>query len=80
MQHRGREGPEALPVLDLEVEALLHLRVPGVAQDGAVPQGPGPELHAALEPAHHLALGQEGRHVLEQFVKILVMLMGRHGA
>ena len=45
-QHRGREGPEGLPVLDLEVEGLLHGRRAGIAENRAGAQRPRPELHA----------------------------------
>ena len=53
----------------------MHLRVPGVPQDAAVAQGPGPPLHPTLEPAHHLPLGQEGRHVPDQIIEVGVVLI-----
>src|SRR5262245_30253251 len=57
-QHRGRERPERLAVLDLEVERLLHARRARVAEDRARAERARAELHAALEPAERLALGQ----------------------
>ena len=38
----------------------------GIAQDAARAQGPRAELHAALEPADDLAVGQQPGDVLEQ--------------
>ena len=61
-----RERPEALAELDLEVHGGLHGRRPGIAQDAARTQGPGAELHPALEPADDLAIGQQSGDMVEQ--------------
>ncbi len=53
-QHRRREGPEALAVLDLEVQRLLHRRRARIAEDRARPERARAELHAALHPADRL--------------------------
>ena len=58
VEHGGREGAESLPHLDQGVDAVAHLRTPGVGQDRPRAERPGAELHAALEPADHLALGE----------------------
>ena len=50
-----REGPEGLPVLDLEVHDRLHPRIPRIAENAAASERAGPELHPALEPADDLA-------------------------
>ena len=60
-EDRGRERAEALPELDLHVEGVAHLRVARVGEDAARAEGPGPELHPALEPADHVALRDELR-------------------
>ena len=39
-EHRGREGAEALPELDLHVQGVAHLRVARVGQDAAPAEGP----------------------------------------
>src|SRR5262249_16911144 len=56
-----REWAEALAVLDLEVERLLHRRRAGVAEDRAAAERARAELHAALEPADRLPLRQPVR-------------------
>ena len=63
-EDRGRERPEALAKLDLEVHHRLHVPVAGVAQDAARAERPRTELHAPLEPSHHLAGGDAARHLV----------------
>jgi len=53
---RGK-GPEGLAALDLEVQDILHVGPPRIANDAPVAQSPGAPLHAALEPTCHLAVG-----------------------
>ncbi len=60
-QHRRRERPEGLAVLDLQVEHLLHRRRARVAEDRAAAERARAELHAALEPADGLAVGERAR-------------------
>ena len=60
-QHARCERTEALPELDLEVHLRLHARAPRVAEDAAGAQGPGPELHPAVEPADDLLVGEVRR-------------------
>ena len=60
----GANGPEALAELDLHVERVAHLRVARVGQDAAAAERARAELHAALEPADHVALGDELRRRL----------------
>ena len=59
VQQAGAEGTPAFPVLDLGVDRIGHPGTAGVAENTAVAQGPGAELHAALEPGQGMALGQD---------------------
>ncbi len=61
LEHRRREGAEALAVLDLEVHHRLHLRRARVAEDRARAERPRPELHAPLAEADDVLLGDEAR-------------------
>ena len=56
-QDRGREGAERLAALDLVVEDVLHVGPARVAQDRAVAERARAPLHATLEPADDLAVG-----------------------
>ena len=62
-QDGGRERPEGFAALDLEVEDILHVGAARIAQDRTVAKRARPPLHAALEPADHLALGDRLRGV-----------------
>src|SRR5206468_12868907 len=53
----GRERPEALAVLDLEVHHRLHLRTARVADDRAAAERPRPELHPPLAEADDVLAG-----------------------
>ena len=53
-EHRRRERAEALAVLHLQVERLLHGRRAGVAEDRAAAERARAELHAAREPRRRL--------------------------
>ena len=64
-QHRRRERPETLAVLDLEVEVLLHRGRARIAEDRARAERARAELHAALEPADGLFVGQRLRGRLD---------------
>ena len=75
-EHGRGERPEALAELDLEVHGGLHGRRAGIAQDAARAQGPGAELHPALEPADDLAVGQQGGDVVEQLALVGEPLAG----
>ena len=55
-QHRRREGPEGLAILDLQVQRLLHRRRARITQDRAVAERARAELHPPLEPSERLAL------------------------
>ena len=65
-QDRGREGAEALAVLDLEIEPLLHLGIARIAEDRAGAERARPELHAALEPADGMARFQRVAGALDR--------------
>src|SRR5712691_7328810 len=54
VEHRGREGPERLAKLDLEVEPLLHVRRARIAQDGTGAERSWAEFHPSLKPADRL--------------------------
>jgi hypothetical protein len=64
LQDGRGEGPEGLPILDLQVQVRLHLRTTRVAQDRAAPQRTRTELEPIGEVADHLALSQERRDPL----------------
>src|SRR6267154_4917544 len=56
-----REWTEGLPVLDALVELVLHLGLARVGQNAAVAKRARTEFGPPLEPAEHVALGQELR-------------------
>ena len=60
-QHTGRERPEPFAELDLQIHLGLHARAARVTQDAARAQRPRTELHAPVEPAHDLVLGEQLR-------------------
>src|SRR5207245_2166614 len=64
------EGTKPLPELDLEVHLRLHAGAAGISQDAARAERAGPELHATVEPADHLLLGEQLRHALEHAVPL----------
>ena len=70
VEEAGAEGAPALAVFDLGVDAIGDAADVGGAEDRAVAQGPGAELHAPLEPGHRMAggeqLGGAAGHVVEQ--------------
>ena len=59
--HARSERPEALPVFDLQIHHLLHLRASWIAEDAARAQRARTELHAPVEPAEHLLGRQDVR-------------------
>src|SRR3954468_14713902 len=61
-EHRRRDRPEILAVLDL-IQALLHVRLKGERKDGGGAERARPELHAALEPADDFVLRQQLRRL-----------------
>ena len=65
-EHGGREGPEALAILDLEIQRLLHFGIAGIAEDGACAKRARPELHAALEPADGVSRHQRLARALHE--------------
>ena len=65
-QYGRREGTEAFPIFDLQIERPLHFAVARVAENGAVAERARSELHAALEPADGTAIGERLRRPLEQ--------------
>ncbi len=67
-QHRRREGPKALAILDLEIEVLLHRRRARIAEDRAGAERARAEFHAALKPADRLAVGERLRRRLDHVV------------
>ena len=62
-QHARRKGTKILPVLDLLIEDIAHLRPARIGEQRTVAQRPGPELHAALKPCDDLAIGDHLRGV-----------------
>ncbi len=58
-KHDRRKRPETLAKLHLHVDSGLHLGIASVGDDAAEAERTRAELHAALEPADHLA-GVEG--------------------
>ena len=66
LEHARGERPEALAVLDLEVHRGLHRWRAGVADDAPRAERSRAELHPALEPADHLAVGHQAGDVIEQ--------------
>ena len=58
---KGRkERNERTGALDLEVQDVFHVGAARVADDAAIAQRARAPLHAALEPADHLATGDGG--------------------
>jgi len=55
-----------------------YLRVTGIRQDAARPQGPGTPLHGPMEPPDDLTVRQPPGHLLQEFVLRLVGVV-RHG-
>src|SRR5262245_10845388 len=58
IEHRGCEGAERLAKLDLEVEPLLHVRRPWIAQDGTAAECSRAEFHPSLKPADRLLVDE----------------------
>jgi hypothetical protein len=56
-EHDRREGTERFALLDARIEPILHLRVTGVCQDGAVAEGARPHLETPLEPTDDAPFG-----------------------
>ena len=65
-KHRRRKWPEALAVLDLQVQQRLHAEATGRRQNRAVAQRARPELHAALTPAKCESGRQVRRRAVDQ--------------
>src|SRR6185295_17964846 len=61
-----RERAEALSELDLQVDDALHVGIAGIAQDAPRSECPRTELHPALKPADHLAVGHALRDTLAE--------------
>ena len=57
-EHARRERAEALAEFDALIHARLHRRIARVAEDAAAAERARAEFHAALKPAHDLALRQ----------------------
>ena len=62
----GANGRERSAPLDLEIEDVLHVGAPRIAQDRAVAERARSPFQAALEPADHLALGDRLRRAPAQ--------------
>ena len=65
-EHRRAERAERLAELDALVQGVLHVRAARVGEDAAAAQRARAELHAALEPADDLAVGQLARGAVDQ--------------
>ncbi len=59
LQHGRSKRPETLPVLDAQVQEVLHLRLARVRKDAPVPQSSGTKLHSPLKPAYNLSRGYQ---------------------
>mmetsp|Transcript_14884 Transcript_14884/g.56423 ORF Transcript_14884/g.56423 Transcript_14884/m.56423 type:complete len:240 (-) Transcript_14884:848-1567(-) len=59
------EWSEDLPLLDLHIQKVCHLRIPRVRKDGAGSQRPRADLAAALKPAHDFPVRDRIRHKLD---------------
>src|SRR5262245_37941182 len=53
-QNRGREWPEALAILYLEIENLLCVERPWIGEDRSIAERAGSEFHPALCPSDRL--------------------------
>ena len=71
-RQRGAERSPVLAVLHLEVEPVLHVGEQRAGQDRAIAERAGADLHAALEPAEDLALGQQPRRLADDVGMALV--------
>src|SRR5215831_631103 len=60
LEHGWREGPEGFSPLDLSIEDRLHIGTSRIAHDRPVTKRSRAPLHASLEPANHLSLGDCG--------------------
>src|SRR5262249_33254709 len=56
-QYRGCKGPEGFSALNFQIEDVLHVTAPWVAEDRAITKCPRSPLHAALEPTDDQTLG-----------------------
>jgi hypothetical protein len=56
-----RKRAEILPVLDLLIEDIAHVRPARVGEQRTVAERAGPELHAPLKPGDDLAIGDHLR-------------------
>ena len=74
-EHHRRHRAELLASLD-GVHPPQVLGAPGVAQQAAVAERPGPVLAAPLEPADDRARVEGGRHLLGEVAGALVGLLG----
>src|SRR5258708_23756236 len=71
LAQNGRgEGSKAFSKFDLQIHDTLHALRARVAQNAAPTQGPGPKLHAALKPADHFLLSQQGGDVVQQIMLV----------
>src|SRR5258707_971890 len=57
-QNGRRERTEALAILNLEIQFLLHFRVPRISQNAAVAKSARAELHPALKPSDDIPFFQ----------------------
>src|SRR5690606_28620015 len=76
LDDRRRKGAEALAVLDLQVELLLHFGMPGISEDAAVPQRPRTVFHPSLEPADDLPVGEEAGHLTAEPLEVVIGVAG----
>ena len=66
-KHRRAERPERLAELDARVQRVLHVGAARIGEDAAAPERARAELHAPLEPADDLAVGDRARRAVDQF-------------
>ncbi len=74
-EHGGRERPEALPELDLEIHHVFVGGVAGVGEDAPVAQRARAKLHAPLEPPHDVLVGDELRGPAEEALAIQLVVL-----
>src|SRR5437588_11924042 len=68
LQNRRGKWAKGLAHLYQRVDAVAHLRPPGIGENGAAAQRARAELHTSLRPTNYLAFNQPVHYVPDQFV------------
>ena len=78
LENGRRKGTEIFPLLDHCIDAVLHLRITRIGENGSGPQRAWSELQFPGHPGDHLSVGETAGNALEQSGFVVAIVAVTH--